>query len=183
MREPRSGARSEPKSEAGSEPRTEAAREPRNQAERGARSEEGKIVVRVSRRYDAAPERVFDAWLDVEQARRWLFATPEGEIVVAEIDPRVGGRFRFTDRRGGEDWEHVGEYLEIDRPRRLVFRFGVLAIAPDLDRVTIEIEPRDGGGCELALTHEMDAKWAEYEEGSREAWDRMLDGVARSVGG
>jgi uncharacterized protein YndB with AHSA1/START domain len=136
------------------------------------------IRIRVSRRYDAPPERVFDAWLDAEQARHWLFATPEGEMMRAETDPRVGGTFTFTDRRDGEDWEHVGEYLEIDRPRRLVFVFGVPRISEDRDRVTIDVEPRDGG-CELTLVHELDSRWAEYEESGREAWEGMLEALPR----
>ena len=82
-------------------------------------------VVTVTRHFDFPIERVFDAWLDLAKAAKFLFATPAGTMVRVEIDARVGGTFIFVDRRDGQDIEHVGEYLEIDRPRRLVFEFAV----------------------------------------------------------
>lgn len=82
-------------------------------------------VVRVSRHLDASPEQVFDAWLNPEIARKFLFATPTGQMVRAMINVRVGGSFVFIDRREGEDIEHKGMYLEITRPSHLVFSFYV----------------------------------------------------------
>ena len=38
------------------------------------------MTVQVTRTFDASPERVFDAWLNPEMARRFLFATPTGQI-------------------------------------------------------------------------------------------------------
>jgi uncharacterized protein YndB with AHSA1/START domain len=139
------------------------------------------IVVRVSRRFEAAPERVFDAWLDAEKARRFLFATAKGRMVRAEIEPRVGGTFTFVDRREGGDAEHFGEYLEIDRPRRLVFTFHTERGSADLSRVTVEIVAR-GAGSELTLTHEIDPKWSHYKDRTEAGWTSILDALAGALG-
>jgi len=136
-------------------------------------------VVRVTRRFDASPERVFDAWLDPAQAGKFLFATATGQMVCAEIDPRVGGKFTFTDRRDGQDVAHTGEYLEINRPRCLVFSFSVDS-SPST-RVTIEIASTESG-CELTLTHELDPKWAEHAARTEAGWIGILDGLATALG-
>jgi uncharacterized protein YndB with AHSA1/START domain len=139
------------------------------------------VLVRVTRRFSAAPERVFDAFLDPDRARRFMFTTPTGQMVRAEIDPRVGGAYTFTDRRDGEDVEHVGRYLEIDRPRRLVFTFSVEKHSADADRVSIDIVPLETG-CELTLTHEMKPEWAEYAARTQQGWAGIVDGLAAVLG-
>ncbi|TYT26609.1 SRPBCC domain-containing protein [Luteimonas viscosa] len=131
------------------------------------------ILIRVTHRYAHPPERVFDAWLDPATVARFMFSTETGALVRCEIDPRVGGRFVMTDRRPDGDVEHVGHYLEIDRPHRLVFTFGIPAVSPDEDRITLEFRAIDGG-CEVTLTDEMDPAWREYEDSSRKAWAKML---------
>jgi uncharacterized protein YndB with AHSA1/START domain len=111
----------------------------------------GKVVIK--RVFDAPAERVFDAWLDPAAAARWLYATPDGKMVRVEIDARVGGNYTITEQRGDLAAAHVGTYLEIDRPRRLVFEFRVPHASELTSRVTVVIAPR-GAGCELTLTHE-----------------------------
>jgi len=140
------------------------------------------VLVRVTRRFAASAERVFDAWLEPASARRWLFATETGEMVRCEIDPRVGGTFTFTDRRDGEDFEHTGEYVEIDRPHRLVFTFGVPAFSSEFAMVAIDIRSTPGGGCELTLTQEMKPEFAEYRERTQTGWTMILDGLAKEIG-
>lgn len=138
---------------------------------------EAPVKVRVTRRFSAPPERVFDAWLDPEKAGRFLYATEEGEMVRVEIDARVGGRYSIVERRDGQDVEHTGEYLEIDRPHRLVFTLQVPLYSEEVDRVTIDIEPADSG-CELTLVHETSPEWAEQ---SGEGWRIILDSLAGAL--
>ncbi len=136
-------------------------------------------VVRITRRFPFPAERVFDAWLDPALAAKWLFATPAGEMVRAEVDPKVGGKWTFVDRRNGEEVMHTGEYLEIDRPKRLVFTFGVPKFSPDFVRVTVEIEPQEKG-CELRLTQEgTKSEWANR---AQDGWTNMLDCLSANLG-
>ena len=140
-------------------------------------SAETPVEVRVTRRFSASPERVFDAWLDPEKAARFLYATAEGLMVQVEIDARVGGRYSIVERRDGQDVEHTGEYLEVDRPRRLVFTLQVPLYSEEIDHVTVEIEPADGG-CELTLVHQTSPQWAEQ---TVEGWKGILVGLARAL--
>ena len=131
--------------------------------------------VTVVRLFTASSEKVFDAFLDAGIARHFFFATTTGEMIEAEIEPRVGGRYAFTERRPTMgDVRHVGEYLEIDRPRRLVFSFAVPQFGASSTTVAIEIAP-DRDGCRLTLTNEGVS--AEYAERVREGWGRILDGL------
>lgn len=114
----------------------------------------------VKRRFEASPEIVFDAWTKPDRLERWMFgpAVRKGEeIVHLSIDPRVGGAFSFLVQRGEVAVEHVGRYLEWERPRRLVFTW-TTADAEVGSRVLIDIAP-DGGGCELTLTQNLHPTW------------------------
>jgi uncharacterized protein YndB with AHSA1/START domain len=149
------------------------------------------VVIRVTHRYSAPAERVFDAWLTSGQASRFLFRTRTGNVMRCEITPEVGGGFTVTDRRPAADGDesvfdvvHMGKYIEISRPRRLVFDFSVLTMgSDDPTRVTVDVTPLGPQSCELALTHEMGhTELARMmEEGSRKGWLNMLGAIEREL--
>ena len=74
----------------------------------------GTATVRVTHRFAARPERVFDAWLDPRTAAKWLFATPTGKITRCRIDARVGGRFSIVRVDEHGEFDHEGEYSRAD---------------------------------------------------------------------
>ncbi len=141
------------------------------------------LTVQVSHRFNVPAERVFDAWLTPSLASRFFFATRTGNILRCEIESEVGGSFTVTDRRPHSDGddsvfdaEHRGTYIEIDRPRRLVFDFSVPPYTDEPSRVVIEIVPVGVGACELTLFHDMgDSRYAhQFEEQTRSGWTKML---------
>ena len=102
-----------------------------------------------------------------------------GDIRRIEIDPHVGGKFFFSDMRGEMEAKHWGTYQQLARPQKIVFTWIVdVADEADPSRVTLALMP-DGGGCLATITHEMDAKWAEYISRTEAGWSRMLSEIDR----
>jgi uncharacterized protein YndB with AHSA1/START domain len=134
----------------------------------GPKPAEGWAVVNVKRTFKASPDRVFDAWLDPELLRQWLTGS-RGTSPSAEVDPTVGGEFRIAMTSGvGKLYSllpgqtgvvhMVGRYVEIDRPKRLVFTVGwedfpTIRLDPESTTVTVEFHELEEG-TEVVLTHE-----------------------------
>jgi uncharacterized protein YndB with AHSA1/START domain len=132
----------------------------------------------MTRRFDASPERLFDAWAVPRLAHGWLFTGPDSEHHAAEMDLRVGGQWRIVDRRGGVDYTAIGEYLEIDRPRRLAFSFGMPQFSPAFSKVIVEIAA-DGAGAVMTLIQE-DLP-AEYIAATEDGWAKMFEGLSQQL--
>ena len=133
------------------------------------------VEVRVTQRYRAPADSVFDAWIDPVIAGRWLFATAWRPMSRVEIDARPGGAFRLTDQRGNKC---SGKYLELARPRRLVFTLTEYGRPSDVTRVNVEIVQL-AAGCELALTHENVAPDCASRAENR--WTGMLYGLGETL--
>jgi uncharacterized protein YndB with AHSA1/START domain len=115
-------------------------------------SGEDPVTELVVRRVIPAPrERVFAAWLDPASLAQWMCP---GDVTsaIADVDARVGGRFRIVIAHGRSDAEHTGEYLAIEPPSRLSFTWISANTEHRPTVVTVEFLKR-GGGTELVLTH------------------------------
>jgi uncharacterized protein YndB with AHSA1/START domain len=134
-------------------------------------------TARVTHRFAASPERVYDAWLDPAKLRTWMSAALKGyglsgEMKRVEVDARVGGKFFFSDMRADGEAKHWGTYRVLDRPRKIQFNWIVdESQDEDLSIVTITIEP-DGTGSFVTIVHEK--IFESYVDRTEGGWSAML---------
>lgn len=125
-------------------------------------------------------ERVYDAVLDVDMIARFMFGPllREETILHIQSEPKIGGTFSYKVRRGDTEIDHIGAFLELDRPRRIVFTWAVRGESDnDPSTVAIDITPT-ADGCSLRLVHEMAPEWAAYVDLARGSWEKMLGVLA-----
>lgn len=94
---------------------------------------------------DASPDEVFDFLVTEEGMTAWM-----GQH--AELEPCVSGEFS-VDIAG---YAVRGHYLEIDRPHRVVFSWGMLGnplLPPGASKVAFTLTPTSSGGTRVDLLH------------------------------
>jgi uncharacterized protein YndB with AHSA1/START domain len=126
-------------------------------------------------RIAASPETVFDFFTDPDKMIQWMGRK-------AELDPRPGGRLH-CDINGGA--VAAGEYLEVERPHRVVFSWGWegedSVTPPGSSTVEVLLDP-DGDGTHLRLLH-RDLPSAESAEKHGHGWRHYTERLAAAAAG
>jgi uncharacterized protein YndB with AHSA1/START domain len=123
---------------------------------------------------DASPETVWEFLVDPEKLMRW-------KGINADLDTQPGGTFRCEVIPG-----HIarGEYVEIDKPNRLVFTWGWDGsgdVPPGSSTIVIELAS-DGDGTSLRFVHK-DLPNAEAIASHAHGWDHYLPRLETAAGG
>lgn len=139
------------------------------------------------RRIAARPAVVFDALIAPEAIGAW-WGPDGGPVLLAETDPRVGGRYRVRFRMlDGTEHESAGEYLEMDPPRRLAMTWRWLTGGDDGGESRVEVDLRAvEGGTELTFTHSQlgsDSARDSHEQGWTGALDKLETLLERGTAG
>lgn len=112
--------------------------------------------LRIARRYPVAPEKVWRAWTDPRALRRWWGPGPHDRVSLAELDVRVGGRFRIVfGGPQGTEHECAGIYREVVPNRKLVFTWSWPNSTPERVSVVTLVFKAAGEGTELDFRHEQ----------------------------
>lgn len=138
-------------------------------------STETGVSLRLTRVVGVDPETAFRAWTEADQMKRW--ACPEGmRVETAVSEPEVGGAFRLVMvSPEGDRYTAVGEYREVDPPRRVVYTWDWKDEPGRMNVDTlVTVEFRDlEGGTEVVLTHERFPTDGD-RDGHREGWESTL---------
>lgn len=124
-------------------------------------------------RVEASPDTVFEFFTDPEKATRWMGTA-------ATLDPRPGGVYRLEI---GE-WTALGEYVEVDPPRRVAFTWGwenqESVTPPGSSTVEVTLTP-DGDATIVRLVH-RDLP-ADAIEAHAHGWDQYMPRLATAAAG
>lgn len=142
--------------------------------------------LKVEREFDAPRHLVYRAFTTPELIRRW-WSAKRGTVTSADVDLRVGGRWRWVMRAdGGFEVAFHGEYREIVPNERLVYTEtyegvpdavalvkATFAESDERTTLTLLIDHQSKANRDGALESGMEA-------GMQDAFD-LIDGVLRSL--
>ncbi|WP_158224745.1 SRPBCC family protein [Agaribacterium haliotis] len=126
----------------------------------------------VTKTIHAPIEKVFDAWLDPERLKQFMM--PAANMPQPEVsnDARKGGKFSIIMHVGENKVAHTGEYLELDRPSKLVFSWNSPCSAEG-STVSIYFKQLDSENTEVKLSH---VKFIDKQtqQDHHNGWQRIL---------
>jgi uncharacterized protein YndB with AHSA1/START domain len=137
------------------------------------------------RTVQAPPGEVFKAWTDPGLIHLWMSSA--GGTTVAEIDARVGGRYRL-ETRTADGMVHVttGVYRELEPGRRLVQTWIYEGPLPGFigheTLLTVELREMGPSLTELTLRHERVPSEV-YRDSLRGGWSALLDSLVATYAG
>lgn len=110
--------------------------------------------------FRASLSRVWRAWTEPDELTKW-FGKPGGGCVSAEVDLRVGGRWRCVISEAADGRSALeGEYRVVETERRLIYSWRHVVERPDGAReatadsqVTVEFAA-EGAAARVRLRHE-----------------------------
>ncbi len=147
-------------------------------------SDDTQSQVEVEHYFAATPERVFDAWVDPDLIRKWMFGERVRDETVLTIrnEAQPGGSFLFSVERNEQIIEYVGEYFMVDRPKQLVFTWAVEEHSTESDYVIVNFTA-EKSGCRVSIQHNLHAERTDHSADIMGDWPKMLKALEKALAG
>jgi uncharacterized protein YndB with AHSA1/START domain len=131
------------------------------------------LKVELEKTINAPIEKVFDAWLDAKTLSRFMTPRPGMPEPRTEVDARQGGGFTIYMLVGDREIPHKGQYLEIVRPKKLVFTWETPFSVPE-STVTVRFTAVDSNTTHINLIH-LKFRDEEARGNHQGGWTAILD--------
>lgn len=142
------------------------------------------LTMTIAREFDASPQRIWQLWADPRQLERW-WGPPTYPATFTKHDLAPGSRVEYHMTGPAGDQPHgYWDIVEVDPPRRLVFRDGFADDAgqlnPDLPIMTMSVAIDDiGGGRTRMSIHTL---FPDAEAMEKLLAMGMEEGLAEAIG-
>src|SRR5215213_6498810 len=137
------------------------------------------LEIQLLREFDAPRPLVFQAFTSAEHLRHW-WGQASSTLVVADMDFRPGGAWRFVERdASGAEWAFHGEVLEIVPPEKIVQTFEFEGMPGHVATDVMQLQDLDGRTrltvlSTFASKEDRDGMLQSgMEQGAGESYDRL----------
>lgn len=131
-------------------------------------------TLNLKRTFAAPRERVFQAWTDPAELRKWFHVGEDWSTPICEVDLRENGTYRIGMQPPDGETPSVvtGRFREVNVPEKLVYTWSWEGDEPHETLVTVIF--RDlGDKTEIELTHERFPSATERDKHA-EGWEGCL---------
>ena len=131
--------------------------------------------IRISRYFPESPQEVWQAWTDPKLVRSWFGSDPNGKVLHASLDVRLGGTFEVTFRNSDDtQFTCAGTYKEIEKNQRLVFTWTWKDRPEVKELVTLVFQAEQTGTLMIFEHANIDAGTThDYETGWKSTFDKL----------
>jgi len=139
--------------------------------------------LKLTRTFKVPRTRVFQAWTDPNELKKWWQLGHCWKLTVAEVDLRVGGKYRIGLQSTEDSSTHrvTGTFREVSVPERLVYTWNVEDPRSNEESlVTVEFLDK-GSSTDVVLKHDRLAG-KESRQNTYDGWLIVLDGLVRLLG-
>ena len=128
----------------------------------------------------ASCDVVYDEWLSAESLTDWMCPRP-ARLRDVELDPVVGGCYRFDIIEEEKQMIVVGTYLTLDRPHIVRFTWSCSTWVDPTQQsiVTVELRPLGENETHMTIRHELLPAGTRINH--REGWQIIAEQLAENL--
>ncbi|MFQ6115665.1 MAG: SRPBCC domain-containing protein [bacterium] len=144
-----------------------------------AQTQSKKYSVHLKRTFAARREKVFKAWTEPIELKKWWGVADDWSTPITEVDLRVGGKYRLGMQPPEKDAPYIvgGTYREVQPPERLVYTW--CWEGGEMEETLVTVLFHDSGdSTEVELGHEYlpDEK---TRDDHKDGWEGCLSRLAK----